>query len=180
MCLIFNMCWMSPWQVKERLEKMGPFQPMNIFLRQEIDRMQKVLALVRSTLTELKLAIDGTIIMSENLRDALNCMFDARIPARWKKVRLHLLWFCLIGVLLWIVVIGKWKTSKDNLLKHVLLLRYRSPCSPIFLDCRQGRKWCSLSHIAGALVDTLHALFHLKLAFYCSHFTDEELEVGRG
>lgn len=85
MCLIFK------WQVKERLQKMGPFQPMNIFLRQEIDRMQKVLTLVRSTLTELKLAIDGTIIMSENLRDALNCMFDARIPARWKKVCLRLL-----------------------------------------------------------------------------------------
>lgn len=85
---------MSPWKVKDRLQKMGPFQPMNIFLRQEIDRMQRVLSLVRSTLTELKLAVDGTIIMSENLRDALDCMFDARIPARWKKVRTVLFPLC--------------------------------------------------------------------------------------
>ena len=98
-CLIFHVL-MSPWQVKERLQKLGPSQPMTIFLRQEIDRMQRVLTLVRSTLTELKLAIDGTIIMSENLRDALNCMFDARIPARWKKVCLSQLLSCLITLLL--------------------------------------------------------------------------------
>uniref|UniRef100_A0A8C6ZRG5 Dynein heavy chain 5, axonemal n=1 Tax=Nothoprocta perdicaria TaxID=30464 RepID=A0A8C6ZRG5_NOTPE len=67
-------------------ESMGPFQPMNIFLRQEIDQMQRVITLVRSTLTDLKLAIDGTIIMNENLRDALDCMYDGRIPASWKKV----------------------------------------------------------------------------------------------
>lgn len=74
-------------QVRERLMSMGSLQPMNIFLRQEIDRMQRVIVLVRNTLSDLKLAIDGTIIMSENLRDALDCMYDARIPALWKKVR---------------------------------------------------------------------------------------------
>ena len=44
---------------------MGAIAPMNIFLRQEIDRMQRVIKVVRSTLKDLQLAIDGTIIMSE-------------------------------------------------------------------------------------------------------------------
>ncbi|XP_077977872.1 dynein axonemal heavy chain 5-like isoform X2 [Glandiceps talaboti] len=75
-----------PHEVKARLQKMGALSSMNIFLRQEIDRMQRVISTVRSTLTDLKLAIDGTIIMSENLRDALDNMFDARVPQFWRKI----------------------------------------------------------------------------------------------
>lgn len=44
---------------------MGVTAPMNIFLRQEIDRMQKVIMLVTSTLKDLLLGIEGTIIMNE-------------------------------------------------------------------------------------------------------------------
>ena len=49
---------------------MGAIAPMNIFLRQEIDRMQRVIGLVRTTLQDLQLAIDGTIIMSEVKKDS--------------------------------------------------------------------------------------------------------------
>ena len=48
--------------------------------------MQRVIGLVRQTLTDLKLAIEGTIIMNENLRDALDNLYDARVPNIWKKV----------------------------------------------------------------------------------------------
>lgn len=74
------------FQVKAKLQKMGALTPLNIFLRQEIDRMQRVILEVRLTLQDLKLAIDGTIIMSENLRDALDNIYDARVPNLWKKV----------------------------------------------------------------------------------------------
>jgi len=73
-------------EVRARYHKMGANQPMNIFLRQEVDRMQKVIALVRTTLQNLLLAIDGTIIMSEDLADALNNMFDARVPTAWQAM----------------------------------------------------------------------------------------------
>lgn len=55
----------DPFEVKERLKIMGILSSMNIFLRQEIDRMQKVITTVRKTLKDLLLAIDGTIIMNE-------------------------------------------------------------------------------------------------------------------
>lgn len=41
---------------------------------------------VRSTLTDLKLAIEGTIVMSQGLRKSLDAMYDARIPDKWLKI----------------------------------------------------------------------------------------------
>uniref|UniRef100_A0A8C9WHP3 Dynein axonemal heavy chain 8 n=1 Tax=Scleropages formosus TaxID=113540 RepID=A0A8C9WHP3_SCLFO len=75
-----------PHEVRARLVKMGALNSMNIFLRQEIDRMQRIIGVVRKSLSDLKLAIEGTIIMSENLRDALDNMYDARVPNLWKKI----------------------------------------------------------------------------------------------
>lgn len=47
--------------------------PMNIFLKQEIDRIQMVIKLVRIMLKDLLLAIEGVIIMSEVISlDSLN------------------------------------------------------------------------------------------------------------
>lgn len=73
-------------KVKELLQQLDHLKPLHIFLRHELDRIQRVISLVRATLSDLKLAIDGTIVMSENLRDALDNIYDARIPAMWKKV----------------------------------------------------------------------------------------------
>lgn len=48
-----------------RLHAMGHTASMNIFLKQEIDRIQVVIQLVRSSLKDLLLAVEGVIIMSE-------------------------------------------------------------------------------------------------------------------
>lgn len=44
---------------------MGATGSMNIFLKQEIDRIQIVIKLVQVTLKDLLLAIEGVIIMNE-------------------------------------------------------------------------------------------------------------------
>ena len=64
----------------------GMNKPLNICLKQEIDRLQKVLSVVRTMLANLKLAIAGTIIMSSDLQDASDAMFMARVPPAWTKV----------------------------------------------------------------------------------------------
>ncbi|XP_039266995.2 dynein axonemal heavy chain 8-like [Styela clava] len=75
-----------PHEVKDKLKKMGILEPLNIFLRQEVDRMQRVISTVRTALTDLQLAIEGTIIMNEALRDTLNSIFDAVVPESWRKI----------------------------------------------------------------------------------------------
>ena len=75
-----------PHEVKEALVRLGGMLPMNIFLRQEIDRMQKILTLVRRTLIDLKMALEGTIVMSDELKETLDYMYDAKVPDNWKKL----------------------------------------------------------------------------------------------
>ncbi|KAJ3396765.1 Dynein heavy chain 5, axonemal [Lobulomyces angularis] len=73
-------------RVKTCIQKQGGPKPLNIFLGQEVDRMQVVIGVVRKTLIDLKLAIDGTIIMSAPLQQALDALYDARVPDSWTKV----------------------------------------------------------------------------------------------
>ncbi|KAJ8736205.1 hypothetical protein PYW08_006861 [Mythimna loreyi] len=75
----------DPHEVMARLRIYGILNSMVIFLRQEIDRMQKVITLVRHTLKDLLLAIDGTIIMNEALRDSLDNIYDAKVPTIWLR-----------------------------------------------------------------------------------------------
>jgi len=73
--------------VKSSIKTLGGLgKPLNICLKQEIDRLQKVLRQLRNDLAALKLAIAGTIVMSPELADALDSLFMARVPAKWAKV----------------------------------------------------------------------------------------------
>lgn len=58
--------------------------PLNIFLRQEIEQLQSVLNIVRKTMNDMVAAIEGTIIMTADLVDAINQVFDFRVPGKWQ------------------------------------------------------------------------------------------------
>merc|ERR1712072_577926 len=70
-------------EVKTLIGKMGSTNPINIAFCQEIDRLQAIIQVVTKTLSDLQLAIAGTIILSLNLIDAMNALFDARVPPSW-------------------------------------------------------------------------------------------------
>jgi hypothetical protein len=71
----------------QRLRKMpgGPTQPLHVHLRQEVDRLNVVIALTAGTLRNMRLAIAGTIALSGPLIEAFDALFNARIPSAWLK-----------------------------------------------------------------------------------------------
>merc|ERR1719182_866047 len=52
--------------------------PLNIFLFQELQRLQRIIFIVRVNLESLAMAIDGTVVMTTDLLEDLNSVFDAR------------------------------------------------------------------------------------------------------
>uniref|UniRef100_A0A336MB49 CSON013031 protein n=1 Tax=Culicoides sonorensis TaxID=179676 RepID=A0A336MB49_CULSO len=74
------------FEVEKILYGMGQFNSMNTFLKQEIERIQKIIIVVRTTLQDLLLAIEGSIIMNIQLQDCLHTIFDARVPIIWQKI----------------------------------------------------------------------------------------------
>ena len=71
-------------EYKVKINKLGGLAiPLNIFLYQEIQRLQAVLGKITFMLTQLRLAINGEVIMSEDLQLCLDAMYDARPPRSW-------------------------------------------------------------------------------------------------
>lgn len=62
----------------------GATVPLNVFLFQEIQRITRVLDIVRGTMTDMVLAIDGQIIMTPELVDCINSIADFRVPRKFQ------------------------------------------------------------------------------------------------
>ena len=67
-----------------KIKKLGGLaEPLNIFLYQEIQRLQAVIARVRSMLGAMIQAINGEIVMTAEMLQAMSDVFDAKVPRPW-------------------------------------------------------------------------------------------------
>jgi dynein heavy chain len=67
-----------------QINKLGGLDvPLNVFLFQEVQRLQVVISIVRLTLSVLMQAIRGEVVMTARLMDSMNALFDARVPPSW-------------------------------------------------------------------------------------------------
>jgi dynein heavy chain, axonemal len=67
-----------------QIKKLGGLGvPLNIFLYQEVQRLQKVIKRTREDLQSLQLAIKGEVVMTNALQNALNDIYDAKVPTTW-------------------------------------------------------------------------------------------------
>ncbi|CAL1538804.1 unnamed protein product [Lymnaea stagnalis] len=59
--------------------------PLNVVLLQEIQRYNILLMEIRSSLTALEKGIQGLIVMTMDLENIFNCIFDGRVPPLWER-----------------------------------------------------------------------------------------------
>ncbi|XP_008070687.1 dynein heavy chain 14, axonemal, partial [Carlito syrichta] len=55
------------------------------FLKQEIERFDKLLFVIHKSLKDLQLAIKGEIILTQELEEIFNCFLNMRVPTLWQK-----------------------------------------------------------------------------------------------
>jgi len=60
-------------------------ESLNTVLTQEVIRYNRLLAVMRSSLPEFKKALKGLVVMSEELEQLGNSMFDNQVPKMWEK-----------------------------------------------------------------------------------------------
>merc|ERR1711871_305747 len=71
-------------EYKQQIQKQGGLSvPLNICLFQEVQRLQVVIERIRSDLESLRLAIKGEVVMTPALQNALDAMYDAKVPHQW-------------------------------------------------------------------------------------------------
>ncbi|ORC83399.1 dynein heavy chain [Trypanosoma theileri] len=77
----------KPFDIEE-IQKKHPIdysQSMNTVLLQEAIRYKRLLVVLRQTLADVQDAISGKVVMSADLEEVFNAMYDGKVPNVWKK-----------------------------------------------------------------------------------------------
>ncbi|XP_048221841.1 dynein axonemal heavy chain 2 isoform X1 [Perognathus longimembris pacificus] len=75
---------MIDYEGTQKLLALDP-SPLNVVLLQEIQRYNKLMETILTSLTDLEKGIQGLIVMSTSLEEIFNCIFDAHVPPLWGK-----------------------------------------------------------------------------------------------
>jgi len=59
--------------------------PLNVVLLQEITRYNSLLKTIKQSLEDLEKGIKGLVVMSSDLENTFNCIYDGRVPPLWEK-----------------------------------------------------------------------------------------------
>ena len=60
-------------------------ESMNVVLIQELTRYNKLLGVIKTSLKDLDRAVRGEMVMSTDLEELANSMFDGRVPESWSN-----------------------------------------------------------------------------------------------
>ncbi|KAM9820319.1 LOW QUALITY PROTEIN: dynein axonemal heavy chain 2 [Neosynchiropus ocellatus] len=85
--LLPDLCAMIPSAITEHGATVVQRQrcPLEVVLLQEIQRYNRLLETVRSSLEQLEEGITGVVVMPPSLEEIFNCVHDGRVPPPWGK-----------------------------------------------------------------------------------------------
>ncbi len=64
--------------------------PLKIVLLQEIERYNILLDDIYQSLVALQKGIQGLVVMSSDLEEIFQCIYEARVPTSWQKVKQYI------------------------------------------------------------------------------------------
>ena len=72
------------YEVAEKIKVIPDDNPLKVVLKQELARYNKLLAYLRTSLDNLEKGIKGTILISEDLEEIMDSLYENKVPAAWK------------------------------------------------------------------------------------------------
>ena len=83
---------LTPDPLRQMMQERASKNPLTDYpvyvtvLRQEINRFDRLLGIIHSSLSSLRLAVKGEVLMSEQLDEAYSALLSNRVPKAWEVI----------------------------------------------------------------------------------------------